>query len=150
MADRSTNIVLEKLLLLANPTRLRQVFSECLPYVVFLSRNRYSSHVFQVLYFYDASFLSQIFCNKQAMLSRQAYLLKSSDSNDDATADNLTNTILSFASPLLQNLNWLSKEISASHVIRSTICLLAGLPMVAERKVFFPFLTKLFHLALLM
>jgi len=65
------------------------------------------------------------------MIARQAYLSKNlSDGLPSCEA------IASFAMPLLKEISWLSKEISASHVIRSIICLLAGIPVVAEKKAY--------------
>jgi hypothetical protein len=43
--------------------------------------------------------------------------------------------VLAFARPLLQEMHWLGKEMSASHVIRTLICVLLGLPVIAEKKV---------------
>ena len=70
------------------------------------------------------------------MLSRLAFLLKQDGgSGEDSEALSAASAVPSFAAPLLQSLAWLSTEISASHVIRSTVCVLSGLPVVAERKV---------------
>lgn len=43
-------------------------------------------------------------------------------------------TVLNLAKPLIHEMFWLGKEMSASHVLRSLMCLLAGLPTVAEKK----------------
>ena len=69
------------------------------------------------------------------MLSRLAFLLKQDGADPGSEALSAASAASSFAAPLLQSLAWLSREISASHVIRSTVCLLSGLPVVAERKV---------------
>ena len=70
------------------------------------------------------------------MLSRLAFLLKQDGgSGEGSEALSAASAVPSFAAPLLQSLAWLSTEISASHVIRSTVCVLSGLPVVAERKV---------------
>ncbi|RYH17588.1 hypothetical protein EON65_28380 [archaeon] len=42
--------------------------------------------------------------------------------------------IIGFTTPVLQEISWLGKEMSASHVIRSSISLVLGLPLVAEKK----------------
>lgn len=42
--------------------------------------------------------------------------------------------VIGFTSPVLQEMSWLGKEMSASHVIRSSISLVLGLPLVAEKK----------------
>ncbi len=41
---------------------------------------------------------------------------------------------MQFSRSLTQEMFWLGKEMSASHVIRSLICLLSGLPTIAEKK----------------
>jgi len=71
----------------------------------------------------------------QAMLSRLAFLLKQDGGSEGSEAQSAASAVPSFAAPLLQSLEWLSREISASHVIRSVVCVLSGLPVVAERKV---------------
>ena len=43
-------------------------------------------------------------------------------------------TIVNLAKPLINEMFWLGKEMSASHVLRSLMCLLAGLPTIAEKK----------------
>ena len=45
-----------------------------------------------------------------------------------------TLVIQRFLSLILKEISWLAKELSASHVVRSALCALAGLPIVSERK----------------
>jgi hypothetical protein len=52
----------------------------------------------------------------------------------DVEPNYLHNTVLDFARPLIHELHWLGKEMSASHVLRSLVCFLSGLPPVAEKK----------------
>jgi hypothetical protein len=44
-------------------------------------------------------------------------------------------TVIHFVAPILKEINWLASELSASHVVRSIVCLLSGLPVIAEKKV---------------
>ena len=48
LCDRNTNYLLEKMCFSANLSTLLEILKRCLPYAVFLARNRYSSHVLQV------------------------------------------------------------------------------------------------------
>lgn len=47
--DRRTNFLMEKICYAANLQSLLEITKRCSPYSVFLARNRYSSHVLQVL-----------------------------------------------------------------------------------------------------
>ena len=47
--DRRTNFLIEKLCSTANVKNLIEIFKGFVPYAVFLARNRYSSHILQVL-----------------------------------------------------------------------------------------------------
>jgi hypothetical protein len=62
------------------------------------------------------------------------YLLKSGQEGED-NVERLYSIIITFSAPLLQEIAWLGREMSASHVIRSLMSLLLGLPVIAERKV---------------
>lgn len=116
--DRRTNYLLEQLCSYADYSQILQLLQRWTVYSLFLARNRYASHVVQTI------------------ISRLCYFLKQGDMQDiDPTY--MEQTILNFASPLVQEIHWLSKEMSASHVLRSLFCLLSGLPTIAERKVAF-------------
>lgn len=113
--DRRTNAIIEKLCYFAPLTSLLEVMERLSPYTVFLSRNRHSSHILQ------------------AILARLCYILKF-EGIGEIEQDRLSSVILALIQPLLDEISWLAKEISASHVIRSALCLLAGMPVIAERK----------------
>lgn len=34
----------------------------------------------------------------------------------------------------MDNMSWLANEINGSHVVRSLLCLLSGIPVICERK----------------
>ena len=42
--------------------------------------------------------------------------------------------MLAVIQPVMTEASWLSTDLAASHVVRSAVCLLAGLPVIAERK----------------
>lgn len=113
--DRRTHGIMEKLCFSASLPNLCEIIRRCTPYCVFLARNRHSSHVLQ------------------AILSRMCYILKFVGTGD-TDEDVLKTTILDFLSPLLKEVHWLVKELCASHVVRSALCTLTGMPVVAERK----------------
>lgn len=46
----------------------------------------------------------------------------------------MRDVIVDLARPILKEISWLGKEMSASHVLRSLFCLLTGMPVIAERK----------------
>lgn len=118
--DRRTNVLLEKLCYLANLTQLVELLQRFAPYSVFLARQRHASHVLQ------------------ALLARLCYLLKHNGipttDPEKLNEDILQGAVLGLASPVLREVSWLCKELSASHVIRSLMCCLAGMPVVSERK----------------
>ena len=122
-SDRRTSLIVEKIILKCNLTQILDICQRMSPYSLFLARNRYSSHVMQ------------------SLLSRLCYLLKSqnfeiNDDNDNNIEYNeqINETILELLNPICQEILWLSKDISASHVLRSSICLLIGIPVISERK----------------
>lgn len=118
--DRRTNVVLEKLCYHATLPQLVELMRRFTPYSVFLARQRHASHVFQ------------------ALIARLCYVLKhegiSSSVQDEVDEDSLQQVVLALATPVLKETSWLAKELSASHVIRSLLCCLAGMPCVSERK----------------
>ena len=73
------------------------------------------------------------------MVSRLCYHLQVTNYTEIAENSDfdVEETILKFLTPLLTEVHWLAKDISASHVLRSIICLLYGIPVIAERKVIF-------------
>jgi hypothetical protein len=114
-SDRRTNFIIEKICNFANISQLMEVIKRCAPYVLFLSQNRHSSHVVQ------------------SIIARLCYLLRAGETFD-VDLDNLETVILSFAEPILSNFAWMAGEISGSHVLRSMVCLLTGMPLISERK----------------
>lgn len=53
---------------------------------------------------------------------------------EDIDENLLETSILSFIEPLLSSFKFLATEISGSHVLRSILCLLSGLPCISEKK----------------
>lgn len=53
---------------------------------------------------------------------------------DEEDADSFEEVVLALLNPLLAEISWLARDVSASHVLRSAISLLMGLPVIAERK----------------
>ena len=116
MCDRRTNLILENLCFLSSLSQIITICTLVSPYAVFLARNRHSSHVLQ------------------ALISRLCYLLKFQGVKDVDT-DLIRKTIIAFTQPILKEIKFLSKDMNGSHVLRSVICLLAGIPTISERKV---------------
>lgn len=115
LCDRRTNFLMEKLCFATNLSNLLEVIRRCTPYSIFLVRNRYSSHVLQ------------------AIASRLCYIVKFDGLSDDETEE-MESTIIAFVTPFIQEITWLCREISASHVIRSFLSLLVGVPTISEKK----------------
>jgi hypothetical protein len=113
--DRRTNLIIEKLVFASNLIQLLEIMNRFTPYIIFLARNRHSSHIMQ------------------ACLSRLCYILKN-QMLGDVDENLLKQRVLDFCQPMLSELHWLVKELSATHVIRSAICTLAGMPTISERK----------------
>jgi hypothetical protein len=113
--DRRTNMIIERLCYAAKLKQLVEIVSRLTPYAVFLARNRHSSHILQ------------------AILARLCFILKN-EGIGNVDEDFLKTTMLGFLSLILKEIGWLAKELSASHVVRSALCALAGIPIVAERK----------------
>lgn len=67
------------------------------------------------------------------MISRLSFFLKAGDIGG-VEPSFMEETVLAFCRPLIHEMPWLGKEMSASHVLRSMISLLSGLPPVAEKK----------------
>lgn len=118
--DRRTNVVLEKLCYISNLQQLLTLMQRFTPYSVFLARQRHASHVYQ------------------ALLARLCFLLKHhgipTTQPETLNEDILQETVLSLVRPVLKEISWLAKELSASHVIRNIFCCLAGMPVISERK----------------
>lgn len=114
--DRRTNYIIEKLCYNSSLSNVMELFVRFTSYSVFLARNRHSSHILQ------------------ALMARFAHLMKTQDIPEDLDEETISATILQFVRPILKDMSWLMKEQGASHVIRSTICILSGLPVIAEKK----------------
>lgn len=68
------------------------------------------------------------------------YVLKFDDYGDVAPED-VIETMQEICTPVMKEASWLILEQSASHVVRSMLSLLAGLPVIAERKVWHSYST---------
>ena len=109
--DRHTHEVLETLVSFASLPQLLVLMTRLASYAVFLASNRHASHILQTIMSHLVRFMRQ-----------------------GETADTLHNVVVSFAAPLIEELPFLAADISGSHVIRSLISLLIGVPVVAEKK----------------
>ena len=114
--DRRINTIVEKICLVSSMENIIELLTRFSEYAVFLARNRHSSHVIQ------------------ALLARLCSLLKFTGVSSDEQEAALVEALLRFARPVLAELSWLARELSASHVIRAVICVLVGMPVVSERK----------------
>lgn len=148
--DRRTNYLMEKLCFASNLENLVEILQRFSTYAVFLARNRYSSHVLQVIimmllmiwsdflnfapdFLFINAYIYTSLCI-QALFARLCYILKF-EGFGDCDEEVVKDTIVSFVQPILDEVSWLSSEISASHVLRSIICMLIGSPVVSEKKV---------------
>jgi hypothetical protein len=75
------------------------------------------------------------------------YILKFEDFGD-IPASEVQECIEELCRPVLQEVSWLILEQSASHVIRTMLSVLTGIPVVAEKKVCPNFLDLSFILCL--
>jgi hypothetical protein len=66
-------------------------------------------------------------------MARLCYIFKYQEFGE-IEPDKAESVVLAFVKPIMKELHWLSKDISATHVIRSIICLLTGIPTIAEKK----------------
>jgi len=114
--DRRINTIVEKICLVASMQNIIELLTRFSEYAVFLARNRHSSHVIQ------------------ALLARLCSLLKFAGVRSDEEEAALVHGLTAFTRPVMAELSWLAKELSASHVIRAVICVLVGMPVVSERK----------------
>jgi hypothetical protein len=116
--DRRTNAVVEQLCTLAAPAQNVLILQRLAPYTMFLAQNRHSSHVLQ------------------AVMSRTSYMLlhELDVIGEDVDEDEFITAVHSICEPLTAEVSWLAKDINGSHVVRAMIALLAGLPIIAERK----------------
>ena len=101
-------MIMNRLCYAAKLKHLIEIIKRLTPYAVFLSRNRHSSHIIQ------------------AILARLCYLLKN-EGIGNLDEEYLRTTTLGFLSLILKEISWLAKELSASHVVRSALCALAGM-----------------------
>jgi hypothetical protein len=113
--DRRTNSAVERICYNASLENVIEILARFTGYAVFLARNRHASHVVQ------------------ALLARLCSILKYTGIGD-VDENVLTSAVLQFVRPILKEISWLMKEQAASHVIRSILCLLGGMPIVAEKK----------------
>ena len=113
--DRRTHAIIEKLAYAASMSSLILLFDHLSAYSVFLARNRHSSHVLQ------------------AVLARFSYLIKS-EGTSGMDQSRVVSSVLSLVEPVLREVSWLSMDLCASHVVRSALCVLTGMPVVGEKR----------------
>ena len=113
--DRRTNTVVEKICYNATLPNVIEIMARLSNYAVFLARNRHASHVVQ------------------ALLARLCSILKFTGIGD-VEENVLVSTVLQFVRPIMNEITWLIKEQAASHVVRAILCLLAGIPIISEKK----------------
>ena len=114
--DRRVHTIVEKICYAASITNLIEILRRFTDYAVFIARNRHSSHI------------------AQAIMARLCSLLKFAGVESGEQESELIEALLAFATPVLAEISWLAKELSASHVIRALICILVGMPVVSARK----------------
>jgi hypothetical protein len=60
--------------------------------------------------------------------------LKNSGIPDDVDEDDAVTVILEFFAPIMEDFVGASKDMNATHVLRAGLCMLAGLPVISERR----------------
>lgn len=149
ISNRNVSYFIEKVCYLCDMKQLIEIMNHCIEYSLFLSLNRYSSHILQVCllvsffvvvlllfvcFSFSSSILSITHSLQQAIISRLCYLIKHNEVEDDHDMSSLETAILSFVQPLLESFKLIANDISGSHVLRSVMCLLSGLPCISEKK----------------
>ena len=114
--DRRTNVIVEKICMNTTLADTLELFRRFTDYSVFLARNRHSSHVLQ------------------ALLAHLCVLLKDYHIGGAEEEDEFIEVFTAFAEPILKEISWLAKDMSASHVVRALWCVLTGIPVISERK----------------
>ena len=122
--DKRTSDVIERLAYMSTLPQLCELMQRFAPYAIFLARQRHSSHVYQAI------------CSRCCFLLKNSGIPHQPASGDQPAFDEdaLETSVAELASPVLREISWLCKETSASHVVRSLLCLLAGMPCISERK----------------
>lgn len=70
----------------------------------------------------------------QSTISRLCYILKNTGIPDDIDEDDAVAVIFEFVQPILSDFNFSAKDMNATHVLRAVLCMLAGLPVVSEKR----------------
>eukprot|EP01041_Mallomonas_annulata_P003921 gene3921-7818_t len=112
-SDRRTHEIIEKLCYLSTMKHLLEIIRRFSHYAVFLSENRFSAHVLQ------------------ASMSKLCNIMKNGYGEEE---ESIVDTMQSLTNPIFGNLIHLMKETNGSHVMRSLISILTGIPVLAERK----------------
>ena len=115
--DKNTNAIIETLLAYAGVGILIDVLLNFKKYVKFLALNRHSSHILETVF------------------ARLGFIFKNEGIDDGAERDAVT-SIIEVSNDLLQSsqLDLIMSSVCGSHVIRSLMCLLVGLPTIQERR----------------
>lgn len=122
-SDRRTHIIIEQIVVHSSLSQLLEIIKRFIPYTLFLSRNRFASHIMQ------------------SLISRLCYILRThgitghNDDNDNELNPNeLKSSFLELINPLVNEISWLMRDMCATHVIRAMLSALAGIPVISERK----------------
>lgn len=152
--DKRTNYLIEQMCFAADTKNLFRLVSRLVPYALFLARNRYSSHVLQVrtmahhclscltvfvplalsLGYMTTAYLYCLCYIIKAAIARMCYVIKHEEFGEE-NPEELLECMENLCRPVMKEIHWLILEQSATHVVRSMLSFLIGIPVIAEKKV---------------
>ena len=146
MSDKTCSHVMEKLIRRATCRQARGILSGCAGYFAFLATNRYSSHVLQTLLHLIWPLMEQDEEGGEEGSAEggeggegqggEGGGEDGADGGDGPPPPSLKQLVLNICDELADTLGWsrAMTDISATHVLRSLLCVLAGREAVQDRR----------------
>ncbi|CAM9959321.1 unnamed protein product, partial [Phaeothamnion confervicola] len=154
MQEKNGSVVVEKLARQLAPRQLRRMLSRCRGYMLSLATNRYSSHVLQTL----LSLVGPV-VDAEAKMGREgpdsnSFNAATEDGGNDSGRDaggagggggdedasvpedvpSMSAIVTDLAAEMVGSWADLASDISGSHTGRALLCVLGGLPVLAEKR----------------
>ena len=137
MSDKSCSHVMEKLIRRATCRQVRGILSGCAGYFAFLATNRYSSHVLQTTLLLIWPLMDEDVAEEDEEDAGSDVDANVGEDGEKAKAPpSLRQLVLNLCDELADTLGWsrAMTDISATHVLRSLLCVLAGREAVQDRR----------------
>lgn len=130
-SDRHACDIVERLVDVFTARQLRVLIKNFAGYYTFLWTNRYSSHVLQKILARSGALIQE---EEDGVMDDTGDADETDAETEDRKAPTLSSLIVEMITEVQPEIKKLCLDVSASHVLRSMLCVLAGRELLAEKR----------------